>query len=249
MLDGQLLLAGRQHDFGLAVVGAIAPARKVDDHGCAAVDLSAFAGARPDDQRAGVEHEDRRVDLSRLDLQLLLGAGFAEPRLDHIVARLQRALVVAVFGGEIVAAAAVGLGLDDFPGLSVVSQRRAARGHDQLTAMKLNSGLAGFGAGCRGRLGASWPQAAGGSGAGAGSGACLDRRRRDDRRRQRIRKRCRVGRLQIFAAGVFGEAGDLPALFRGQAEADDMGGEVDAGLLPAPCRARRDRPRRSRCRR
>ena len=105
----KFLLARRQHHFGLAIIGAVALTREIDKHGCAVVDIRAFAGARPDDQRAGVQVEDRCIDLSCLDLQRLVRARFAKPRPHNIVARLQRTRVEAVFGGDIVAGTAVRL--------------------------------------------------------------------------------------------------------------------------------------------
>ena len=56
-------------------------------------------------------------------------------------------------------------------------------------------------------------------------------RRNHDRLYQRILQRFGVGSLEVFSAGVFGEAGDFPALLCRQAETDHVSGEVDAVLL------------------
>ena len=64
--------------------------------------------------------------------------------------------------------------------------------------------------------------------------ACLPRRL-DDGFLEGCHQLRRIGGLEIFAAGVFGQARHLLAFLRRQAEADDMGGKIDALLFQLAC--------------
>ena len=227
-LDGQLLLAGRQNDFRLAVIGRRAGAAGiVDDDGGRIADVAALVRARPDDERAGIEHEDRRCGCCSLDLNRQFDGGFAEAGADDVVAGLEGATVGVVFGGQALALRAVGGDRMDLPGLAVIGERRAAGDHDEARG-EILCRLRGLGRRRRRRFGSRL-----GDDFGCGCGLGFGRRLRGDGDGlgECVLQRGGVGRLQVLAAGVLGEAGDLPALLRRQAKAEDMGGEIDAGLL------------------
>ena len=162
-----------------------------------------------DDERAGVQDEERLVDLACLDLDLLLHLGLAVARDDDVVARFQIGFVGSVFGGDVVATRAVGFRLVDFPGIAVgdrITTLCQHRGRQKIEFRFFRCGRRG---GSRRRFGC-W----------RGSRHCLDKR---------VLQRFLVGRLDIFAAGVVGQAGDLLAFVSGKAKADDVGSEIDAG--------------------
>ena len=69
------------------------------------------------------------------------------------------------------------------------------------------------------------------SGAGCWRRGRRGRRRLDHGRGERRAERGAALGRDVVAAGVLGEAGDLLPLLARQAEADDMGGEIDAGLF------------------
>ena len=125
---------------------------------------------------------------------------------DDIFAGLDRPLVAgAVFGAHPVASAAVGGGLAEFPDEAavIVGQFRSA-GAEHGTGGEVVLGD-------RFRSGG--------------------RRRLDDGLLQRVLQAIGIVGRQILAAGVVGEAFDLGALFLGEPEADDVDGEIDAGLF------------------
>ncbi|TIW52099.1 MAG: hypothetical protein E5V60_32470, partial [Mesorhizobium sp.] len=73
-LHRHLLLARGHGGPGVAIMGGAAARIGEIDAGLAA-DLGALAGVRMDDQRAGIQREQRLVDLDGLDLELLLDLG------------------------------------------------------------------------------------------------------------------------------------------------------------------------------
>ena len=164
---------------------------------------------RPDDQRTGIENEQRLCHSVGGDGYLLLDARLAQPGDDDIIARVELALVAAVVGGDVLAARTVGGGLVDLPGVAgILGQDRTAfrkrHGGDEIEL--------GLGRFRRGRRSGLW-------------------RRSHDGFDQGIFQCLGIGRLYVLAPGVFSEARDLSTFFRSQAEADDVSGEVDTRLL------------------
>src|SRR5690606_33151688 len=199
-------LPGRKDDTGVAILCGLAAWIFELQH-CPFGDFGAFRWAGMNNQRAGIENEERLRHLTGLDGDPLLGPGLAKPGANDIVAGFEIALVVAIFDADLLAGAAIGLRLVNLPAIAI-GDGLAALGHDY---RRLEVERGGLGLCLRFRLRSR-------VGFGDGYG-------------QRFLQPLLVGGGDIFASRVSRQAGHLPALFVGQAEADYMGRKVDSAGL------------------